>query len=95
MPLDLEALKAEFASRTIDIDGTTFTPSLFDVIQPKPYQTQQMRVRFIATGAGTQHQGELGLGVDNYTNAEIADLAVHTIKEIAAGRLPPDVRSPL
>lgn len=93
MPFDIEALRKEFATRSIDIEGTSFPLALFDVIQPKPYQTQQMVVRFTAENGSTRHSGELHLGVDRYTDTEIADLAVQTIIDIAAGRLPPGTHS--
>jgi hypothetical protein len=47
----------------------------------------------MALSTDARHNGMLHLGADNYTDDEIADLAVNTIRDIVSGELPPGTSS--
>ena len=87
--------KAVAARPSIDIDGSPFTLSLTSIGKPLPHRTQVVDVIFTAFSATTRHNGHLRLGVDEYTEDEIATLAVATIRKIARGEIVPGTVSPL
>ena len=96
MPSTREGIARAMEARSpIDIDGTRFTLSLLSARDPLPHETQAIHLAFTAVNGPTRHNGQLHLGLDRYTDDEIADLAVQTIRDIAAGELPPDTISML
>ena len=48
---------------------------------------------FMALSTDARHDGMLHLGPDNYTDDEIADLAVNAVRDIVRGKLPPGTSS--
>ena len=86
----VETLTAVFAARSpIDIDGTLYTFGLTGLAEPRSYQPQAMELTFTASNGAVSHNGALRLGKDRYSGEEMAEQAVQTIRDIAAGRLPP------
>jgi hypothetical protein len=92
--MTLDTLTKAFEARSpIDIDGTLFKFSLTGLREPLQHQTRAIDVTFAAVSAsGVRHDGELHLGKDRYSDDEIADLAVETVREIASGNIPPGTR---
>ena len=84
------ALRAE---SPIDIAGSSFDLSLTGFRESQPHEGEAIHIAFTAVNlSGEQHRGELRLGKNRYSDVEIAKLAVHTILEIASGKLPPGAR---
>jgi hypothetical protein len=52
-----------------------------------------MELTFTASNGAVCHHGAVRLGKDRYSGEEIAGQAVRTIRDIAAGRLPPGTRA--
>jgi hypothetical protein len=58
-----------------------------------PVRSRAHRSVFVALSIDAHHSSILRLGPDNYTDNEIADLAVQTIRDIAADKLSPGTMS--
>jgi hypothetical protein len=90
MPNTREGIARAIEARSpITIDGTSFTIELADFKESLPYEVKHIEVLFMALSPNDRHNGKLHLGPDSYTDDELADLAVQTIRDIAAGKLPP------
>ncbi len=90
MPNTREGIAQAIEARSpVDIDGTSFTISLADFKESRPYEVKHIEVLFTALSTSARHNGILHLGPDNYSNDEIADLAVDTLRDIVRGKLPP------
>jgi hypothetical protein len=77
----------------VDIDGTSFTLTLTEFKESLPYEVKHIEVLFMALSTDARHNGMLHLAPDNYTDDEIADLVVNTIRDIVRGKLPPGTSS--
>jgi hypothetical protein len=80
------------ARSPLDIDGTSFTISLAGYREPQPHETQQIQLAVSGVSGETRHRGLLTVAIGRFTDDEVADLAVETIRGIATGKLPPDTR---
>jgi hypothetical protein len=92
--MTFEALARAFeALSPIELDGQEFAFPLSHFREPLQHQTQAIYVSFSAVSDdGVRHNGELYLRKDRYSDLEVVDLAVPTIREIVNGSLPPGAR---
>jgi hypothetical protein len=81
------------ARSPVDIDGTSFTLTVTEFKESLPHEVKHIEVHFKALSTDARHNGKLHLGPDNYTDDEIADLAMNTIRDIVRGKLPPGTSS--
>jgi hypothetical protein len=73
----------------VDIDGTSFTLTLSDFKESLLREVKHIEVLFVALSTEARHTGILHLGLDKYSDDEIADLAVNTIRDVVRGKPPP------
>ena len=86
MPNTREGIAQAIEARSpVDIDGTSFTISLADFKESRPYKVNTSRCCSPPSAPAPPHNGILHLGPDNYINDEIADLAVDTLLTSFAG----------
>ena len=97
----LEALKGEregeLRAAIATLSPVESGEKLYDLrllgVAPISGRPDSVQVSFVATHGETVQRGQLLIGEDHYTTTEVARLAAATIREIAAGRLPPGTRS--
>lgn len=90
----VETLTTIFAACSpIKIDGRSYTFRLTGLAEPCSYQPEAMELTFTASNGDVSHTGALRIGKDRYSSREIAGQAIQTIRDIAAGRLPPGTRA--
>lgn len=94
MPSTRDGIARAIEKRSpVDIDGTSFTLTLTELKKSLPHEVKYIEVLFMALSTDARHNGMLHIGPDNYTDDEIADLAVNTIRDIVRGKLPPGTSS--